>query len=130
MTRAPILRIGVLGAATALGAAGLSASAQPTSPTLGQCIDQGASWTAFDDHRILARLAGRTFLVITDACPRLNEPLTHIVVDAQGGTPICGEHDVRLYVSSGAADIRTPCAIRSINRLSQDEARVLESTKP
>lgn len=130
MARDSILLVRSLGAVAVLTVSGLSASAQSPPPSLGQCINSDASWTAFDDHRILVRSIGRTVLVITDSCPRLGDPLTHIVVTAQGGTPICGPHDVRLFISGGSADIQTPCSIQSIHPLSPDEARALEASKP
>ena len=130
MTRGSISLVRSLGAVAVLALSGLSASAQSPAPRLDRCIDHDASWTAFDDHRILARSVGRTVLVITDSCPRLGDPLTHIIVTAPGGTPICGPHDVRLYISGGSSGIQTPCSIQSINPLSSDEVRALEASKP
>ena len=130
MTRDSVLLAPSLVAVVVLALSGLSASAQSPAPRLDRCIDHDASWTAFDDHRILARTIGRTVLVITESCPRLGDPLTHIIVSAPGGTPICGPHDVRLYISGGASGIQTPCSIRSINSLSPDEARALQASKP
>ena len=130
MIRDCIRMVQPLGAAAILAVSGAPASDQSPPPSLGQCIGSDASWTAFDDHRILARSTGRTLLVVTDFCPRLGDPLTHVVVTAQGGTPICGPHDVRLFISGGSGGIQTPCSIQSIHPLSQDEARALEASKP
>jgi hypothetical protein len=119
--RIPLAQI--LGALAALMAPAASIAA-------GRCIDRDASWVPLDDHRILASSGRSAFLVTTNVCPRLNAPLTHLVIsDAGGGTPVCKPHDVRLYISDGAG-IRTPCSIQSISPLSQDEARELQAKRP
>ncbi len=129
MTTASPLLLGYLGAVTVLAVGGASASARSPAPPLSQCVDHDATWTALDDHRIVARSIRRTFLITTEACPRLGEPLTHVIVSAPGGTPICERHDVHLYIG-GAGGIRTPCSIRSLTPLSPDEVRALRPGKP
>src|SRR5215831_2490086 len=96
-------------------AAATPAFAQPAPRPLSECIGSPSdvSWTAQNDHTILARANGRTFLVTTNRCPRLDNPLSHIVIEAPGGGPICAPHDVRLYVS-GPDRIPTPCFIQDI----------------
>jgi hypothetical protein len=96
-------------------AAAAPALAQPAPRPTSECIGSPSdvSWTAQNDHTILARANGRDFLVTTNRCPRLDNPLSHIVVEAPGGGPICGPHDVRLYVS-GPDRIPTPCFIQDI----------------
>jgi hypothetical protein len=105
-----------------------SPAAGSPAPSISQCIDRDARWSALDDHRILASSTHQTFLATAGSCPRLNAPLTHIVVSVPGGTPICGPHDVRLYITDGGG-IRTPCTIESISPLSQDEARALRAAR-
>jgi hypothetical protein len=114
-------------AAAVLLAAATSSFPQQGSPPLGDCIGSpnGVSWTAYDDHTVLARSDGRSFLVTTDKCPRLVKPLTHIVIETSGGGPICRPQDARLY-ASGPDRIPTPCLIQSIRPLTQDEARALK----
>jgi hypothetical protein len=113
-------------AATSLTAGSGPSFAQPQAPPLRDCIgsSNGASWTPMDDHSIVARSDGRAYLVTTGRCPRLTQPLARIVVESNGGGPICNPHDVRLYVS-GPDRIRTPCFIQSIRPLSPDEAKAL-----
>jgi hypothetical protein len=96
-------------------AAAAPAFAQPESRPPSVCIGSPSdvSWTAQNDHTILARANGRSYLVTTSKCPRLADPLTHIVVEATAGGPICNPHDVRLYVS-GPDRIPTPCMIQDI----------------
>jgi hypothetical protein len=53
---------------------------------------------------------------------RLDNPLSHIVVEAPGGGPICGPHDVRLYVS-GPDRIPTPCFIQDIRPAGPDASK-------
>jgi hypothetical protein len=98
----------------AVAAAG-PAFAQPATRPLSECIGSPSdvSWTAQTDHTVIARANGRSFLVTTNKCPRLEDPLTHIVIEVPGGGPICGPHDVRLYVS-GPDRIPTPCFIQDI----------------
>jgi hypothetical protein len=121
----------VLGAAASLAVISPCGAAR-SAPPIGQCIDtNGTSWASLDDHRILVRSSGAAFLVTTGVCPRLAAPLTHVVVDAPGGTPICTPHDARLYISGGGSDpIRTPCMMQSIEPLSRDQAKALEGRKP
>jgi hypothetical protein len=99
----------------AFAAAASPALAQPGYLPPSECMGAPAdvSWTARDDHTILARSFGRSYLVTTNKCPRLTDPLSHIVIEATGGGPICGPHDVRLFVS-GPDRIPTPCFIQSI----------------
>ncbi len=119
------------GAALALASAASASSAGEPSSPLRQCIDASytSSWTAYDDHTILARSGGRSFLVTTNTCGRLAAPLTHIAVETWGSGPICGPHDARLYVSDGGGRIPTACFIQSIRPLAPDEVRALQSRK-
>ena len=107
----------------------LAASASLAAEHAGACIEASSStsWTGYDSHSILVRSGSRSFLAKTDTCPRLADPMTHITVDLAGGAPICGPHDVHLYVTDNADRIPVPCTIQSIRPLTRDEARALSA---
>ncbi len=115
--------------------AGVSSAAgtdvRAAAPPLRECIDPsaGASWTAFDDHSILVRSSGRSFLVTTSPCPRLAAPMTRISVEEAGATPMCSPNDVHLFVSDGAGRTPVRCFVQDITRLAEDQARAIASGK-
>jgi hypothetical protein len=110
------------------------AAAQPeppatrTGPTnLRACIDAtSATWTPYDDHTILVRSNGRAFLVTTNRCPRLADPLPRLITRLMGGSQICSPRDVRLSVADSADTIPVPCFIQSIAPMTEEQARALE----
>ncbi len=124
-----LVQQGMIALTAALVAASVAhAAVSDGAPPLRQCIDPSStsSWTAYDDHTILVRSIGRSFLVRTGACPRLAAPLTHITVAPSGGL-ICGPHDVRLYVSDSSDSIPLACNAESITALTQDEVTALRT---
>jgi hypothetical protein len=128
--RANLHRVLLASAGIAL-AAGLAGASSAQQPPKSECIGSSysSSWVGYDDHTILARSNGRTFLVTTDACPRLAAPMTHITVVPLDSGRICEPHDARLYVTDNSDQIRIPCYIQSIRLLAADEAKAIESKK-
>jgi hypothetical protein len=124
MTRTMIVSTGA--AILAILLTGTAAAQTGDAPGQRSCIGSPSdvSWSPVDDHTILATAGSRSFRVTTNQCPRLREPLAHIVVVEEVAGQICGPHDVRLYVS-GPDRIPTPCFIQNITPLTKDEAKAL-----
>jgi len=95
------------------------------------CIDadNSTSWAPHDDHTILVRSGWRPFRVTTNTCPSLADPQARITKEIHGGSQICSPRDVRLYVARSGESISTPCFIKSITPLTQEEARALEKRR-
>ena len=122
MTRTTMISTAAAILASVLAGAATAQSEAPAQRCIGSPSD--VSWAPVDDHTIVASAGSRSFRVTTNQCPRLREPLAHVVVVQEAAGQICGPHDVRLYVS-GADRIPTPCFIQSITPLTRDEARAL-----
>lgn len=123
-------------AALFLGLAGATASAQPATPTSAppapparSCfnVTDFDSWRAADANTVYikARVNNYYRLDMSNACPELLWPDTHLIMNVRGPTQICSAIDWDLRVSSGIHGIPTPCIVKAMTPLTPDQAAAI-----
>ncbi len=119
-------------AASLLASASLTAQAQPAKPahhTPGRCFraQDWQGWKATPDERtIYIHAIGHDYyrVDLVDRCSQLNSPGAHLVNQVRGSDEICSAVDLDLKVSTGMG-FATPCLVRSITPMSDDEVAAL-----
>ncbi|MFI4974796.1 MAG: DUF6491 family protein [Caulobacterales bacterium] len=117
-----------IGAVATLSAGSVSDIA-PAAPNTNQCFlsRDWEGWKASKDATaIYLRVRIHDFyrLDLTSACPELQWPDSHIVSIERGSDWICSPLDLDLKVTQDHG-IPTPCIVKGITRLTDDEAAAL-----
>jgi hypothetical protein len=106
-----------------------AADAQPTARPPQRCFysTDWSGWKATPDSKsIFIRVGVNQIyrLDLSNSCPDLQNPGSHLITKLRGGSTICSALDLDLSVSDGHG-FSTPCIVSNITPLSKDEASAL-----
>lgn len=122
------LRHSAYAAAFLLTLSSAGAAAQPAKPA-DQCFftSQFENWRAPDARTINIRVRGNQYyrLGLGSECRALLDPGARLVTTFRGASTICSPLDWDLKVSSGIGSPAIPCFVRTMTRLTPDEAKAL-----
>ncbi len=96
-----------------------------------QCFftSQFENWRAPDARTINIRVRGNQYyrLGLGSECRALLDPGAYLVTTFRGSNTVCSPLDWELKVSSGIGSPPFPCFVRTMTRLTPDEAKALTS---
>ena len=122
------LRHSAYAAAFLLTLSSAGAVAQPAKPA-DQCFftSQFENWRAPDARTSNIRVRGNQYyrLGLGSECRALLDPGARLVTTFRGASTICSPLDWDLKVSSGIGSPAIPCFVRTMTRLTPDEAKAL-----
>lgn len=123
--RGPVLAIFVI--ATLVGSA---ADAQPQQKPMGSScffVNQFQNWKAPDARTIFLRINVDQFyrLDLASACPSLQWPEAHLLINVRGPDEICSAVDWDLKVNNFAHSIPEPCIVKKMTLMSPAEVRAI-----
>jgi hypothetical protein len=108
----------------------MGAAAQPAKPA-DQCFftSQFENWRAPDARTINVRVRGNQYyrLGLGSECHALLDPGAYLVTTFRGASTVCSPLDWDLKVSSGLGNPPLPCFVRTMTRLTPDQAKALTS---
>lgn len=108
----------------------MSIMAQPAKPAR-QCFftSEFENWRAPDARTINIRVRGNQVyrLGLSGECRALLDPGAYLVTTFRGTSTVCSPLDWDLKVSSGIGSPAIPCLVRTMTRLTPEEAKALTS---
>ena len=125
----------VLASATALaGLIGAMALAQPADQApppkpVRSCfyVTDFDSWRAQDASTMFVRTKSNRYyrLDMSNTCPALLWPDAHLIMNIRGPDTICSALDWDLKVGNGFHDIPTPCIVKTMTPLTDEQAAAI-----
>lgn len=118
----------VLAGLTGIAVSQPAASPPPTQNTR-SCffVNEFDNWKSPDENTIFIRTSINRYyrLDMANTCPALLWPNAHLIMNVRGPNTICSAVDWDLKVSQGFHDIPTPCIVKAMTPLTQDEAAAI-----